>query len=90
MLGNSYRGYRKSLNILQMDSLKDRREHLCLNFALKCIKNPKTKDIFPENSKEHKMITRNPNRFKVNHANTSRFRNSAIIYMQNLLNKNEK
>ena len=89
MLGNSYRGYRKSLNILQMDSLKDRREHLCLNFAQKCIKNPKTKDIFPENSKEHKMITRNPNRFKVNHANTSRFRNSAIIYMQNLLNKNE-
>ena len=40
MLGNSYSGYKKSLNILQIDSLRDRREQLCLNFAQKCIKNP--------------------------------------------------
>ena len=55
MLGNSYSGYKKSLNILQIDSLRDRREQLCLNFAQKCIKNPKTRDMFPENSKLHKM-----------------------------------
>ena len=30
MLGNSYSGYKKSLNILQIDSLRDRREQLCL------------------------------------------------------------
>ena len=89
MLGNEYKGYRQSLNILQIETLKDRREQLCLNFALKCIKNPKTRHMFPENEKVHKMLTRNPEKFKVEHANTTRFRNSAIIYMQNLLNKNQ-
>ena len=89
MLGNEYKGYRQSLNILQIETLKGRREQLCLNFALKCIKNPKTWHMFPENEKVHKMLTRNPEKFKVEHANTSRFRNSAIIYMQNFLNKNQ-
>ena len=83
------KGTKKSLNILQIDTLKDRREQLCLNFALKCIKNPKTRHMFPENEKVHKMLTRNPEKFKVEYANTSRFRNSAIIYMQNWLNKNQ-
>ena len=31
-----------------------------------------------------------PERFNVNNAKTKRFRNSAIVYMQNLLNKNDK
>ena len=90
ILGDSYRGYRKSLDILQIDSLKDRREQLCLNFAKKCIQNPKTKEMFPENFKAHQMLTRKPDRFRVTHANTTRFKNSAIIYMQNLLNRNER
>ena len=89
-ISDSYRGYRKSLDILQIDSLKDRREQLCLNFAKKCIQNPKTKEMFPENFKAHQMLTRKPDRFRVTHANTTRFKNPAIIYMQNLLNKNEK
>ena len=46
--------------------------------------------MFPENFKLHKMLTRNPDRFKVSKAKTKRFRNSAIIYMQNLLNKNDE
>ena len=90
MLGDSYKGYKKSLDILQIESLKDRREQLCLNFAKKCIKNQKTKDMFPENSKVHQMLTRKPDKFRVTHANTTRFKNSAIIHMQNLLNRNER
>ena len=87
MLGSNYRGYKKSLNLSQIDTLKDRRDQLCLNFAQKCIKNPKTRHMFPEKEKNHQMLTRNPEKFKVEHANTKRFKNSPIIYMQNLLNK---
>ena len=70
-----------------METLKERRKQLCLNFALKWRKNPKTKDMFPENSKLHQMVTRNNERFKVNHAYTERYKTSAIFYMLNLLNQ---
>ena len=46
--------------------------------------------MFPLNDKKHQMNTRNAQKFKVEHANTGRFKTSAIIYMQNLLNENEK
>ena len=45
--------------------------------------------MFPENLKMHSMKTRNTERYKVEHADTERFKNYAIIYMQNLLNDNE-
>ena len=87
MLGNKYIGYQKSLEKLDIETLKDRRNQLCLNFALKSRKNPKTKHMFPENEKLHTMQLRNPERFKVEQAKTERFKNSSIIFMQNLLNK---
>ena len=90
MLGNQYIGYQQSLEKLDMDTLKERREKICLNFALKSIKNVKMKDMFPENERLHAMILRKPERYKVDHANTQRFRKSSVIYMQNLLNKYEQ
>ena len=54
-----------------------RRRQLCLSFAIKCRKNPKTNDMFPENKKT--MKTRNPERYKVEHANTDRLKNTAFI-----------
>ena len=89
ILGGKYVGYEKSLVRLDMDSLKVRREQLCLSFGQKCVTNPKTKHMFPENKKLHQMETRNPERYKVDHANTERLKKSAIIYMQNLLNETE-
>ena len=35
------------------------------------------------------METRKQEVYKVEHANTQRYKNSAIIYMQNLLNEHE-
>ena len=46
--------------------------------------------MFPENDKLHSMELRKPERYKVDHANTERFRKSSVIYMQNLLNKHEQ
>ena len=43
--------------------------------------------MFPLNDKRHRMDTRKPEKFKVMKAKTERFKKSAIIYMQNLLNQ---
>ena len=76
--------------MLSIDRLSDRREQLSLDFALKCVRNPKTASMFPLNRKTHDMETRNPGKYEVQHANNERLKNSAIIYMQNLLNTYEE
>ena len=48
------------------------------------------KKMFPKEEKEHKMTTRNPEKFKVFHAKTDRMKRSPIIFMQKMLNENEK
>ena len=90
MLGSKYDGYEKSLTKLGIEKLSDRREYLCLNFAKKCVRNPKLTHMFPQNIKTHHMKTRIPEKFKVYHANTERFKHSSIIYMQNLLNQDNR
>ena len=72
-----------------METLDDRRESLCLRFALKCTKNPTTKHMFAEN-KQKKIKTRQFEKYVVQFAHTERLRKSAIIYMQNQLNNYEK
>ena len=57
ILGEKYIDYEKSLIQLDMESLFDKRENLGLNFALKCVRNPKTKHMFPESKKTHQMET---------------------------------
>jgi hypothetical protein len=89
MLQEKYQGYKNALNKLDLFTLMERRENLCLNFALKCTKNSKTKQMFPRNKKKHDMNTRNPETFKVQFANTDRLQKSPIIYMQRLLNEYE-
>ena len=64
-----------------------RRKNLCLEFAKKCLKNEKMKSLLCENENIHQMKTRKREKFKVNHAKTSRLMNSPIIYMQRLLNE---
>ena len=46
--------------------------------------------MFPISIKMHQMETRNPDKYQVQYANTERLKKSAVIYMQNLLNENEK
>ena len=47
ILKNEYNSYQQALSQLSLDSLDDRREELCLKFALKAQKNEKMKDLFP-------------------------------------------
>ena len=69
-----------------MDSLEERRHILCLKFAKIGIKNNNLNDLFPENDKTHRMKTRAVEKYRVQHANTERFKNSSIIAMQKMLN----
>ena len=46
--------------------------------------------MFPLNRKMYQMNTRNKEKYLVQYANTERLKKSAIVYMQNLLNQNEK
>ena len=86
ILKNSYTGYEEALSKLNMESLEDRRKRLCLKFAKNCLKNEKLKKLFPLAKNNHQMKTRLREKFKVYHANTERYRKSAIPYMQTLLN----
>ena len=78
----------KRLAKLDIETLSSRREYLCLSFAQKCLKNERTKHMFPKNEKNHDMNTRHVEKYQVEYANTERKRNSPIIYMQKLLNAN--
>ena len=84
ILKDDYSDYEDALEQCSLSTLSDRRDDLCLSFAKNCVKNPKTKDMFPVNVQSYN--TRNPEKYFVTHANTGRLANSAIPYMQRLLN----
>ena len=86
ILQENYISYENALARLGLENLNSRREGLCLDFAKKCTKHSKLKEMFPKNEKEHKMNKRNVEIYKVQHANTKRCQQSPIIYMQKLLN----
>ena len=58
ILGEGYESYTKALNTLNLVTLEERREYLCLNFARRCTKNEKTQKMFPLKSKVHNMETK--------------------------------
>ena len=88
ILKDNYKNYTNALNFLEFETLKDRREYLCLHFAKKSVRNDKFKDLLPVNTKFHKMSTRNYEKFHINNVNTARLENSPVIFMQKLLNQN--
>ena len=78
--------YEKSLNYLGLETLEERRESLCLKFALKCLENENTSEIFDYNEKIHQMSLRKTDILKIDHSNTKRLKDCGIRYMQRLLN----
>ena len=88
VLKQEYKDYETALLKLNLQSLEQRRKELCLNFSKDSIKYETLSDLFPTNDQTRE--TRNPEKYKVMHANTYRLRNSSIIYMQNLLNEEFK
>ena len=86
ILGESYKSYDNALKVLKLQSLKERREDLCLKFARKCLEVPKLNKMFPRSKQNHAMDKRSTETFLVKRGLTERMRKSAIPHMQRLLN----
>ena len=81
---DKFNGYQNCLNKLDLPTLVERREQLCLSFAQKCVKHPKTQEMFPLNDKKHIINTRKTEKYKIQYAHTDRLKCSSVIYMHNL------
>ena len=90
VLREKYANYETALILLNLDTLEMRRNELCLRFAKAGIKFNKLSDLLPLNDKKHNMKTRVTEKYDVQFANTGRLKNSSIITMQKLLNKDEE
>ena len=88
ILKNNYESYDQALKVSGLISLKERRVQLCMKFATKCVKSERNRDMFPR--KQFVRTTRNPEKFIVTSSKTDRLKDSAIPYMQKLLNANYK
>ena len=86
ILKDRYTTYEQALTHLNLDYLSIRREKLCLNFAKKCLKHEKTRDMFPLNSTLDHDIRRKQ-KYHVQFAHTNRLRDSAIPQLQRALNR---
>ena len=84
ILGEAYDDYENALITCDLENLYNRREKRCLTFGLRSLKHPKHMHMFPYNTSDQSV--RNPNTFKVNFARTSTYKNSAVPYIQNMLN----
>ena len=87
ILKSDYHTYSNALDVTGLTTLSERRAKLCLSFAKKCLKNEEMKKIFPLNPKNQTTNTRFREKFKVDRSRTDRHMNSAIPYMQRLLNR---
>ena len=89
MLGSRYQSYHEACQILAMEKLSKRRETLSLKFATKSSLHPIHKHWFVENQTE--SLTRSiPSKYKPVQGRTQRLLNSAIPYLTELLNNNNK
>ena len=86
ILGVMYVEYGAALEMCALQTLHDRREHRSLQFALKCIKHPTNKSMFPTNPSTDTHAVRNREIFNVNRAHTESYNKSTIPFLQRKLN----
>ena len=88
ILQEDYESYAEALETLELESLYDRRQELCLTFAKKCAKSSysQVRRLFPNNHAHSTVETRDPEEYHVNMARTGRYLRSAVPFMQRLLN----
>ena len=87
ILQDNYHEYQQALKHVGLQTLYERRENLCIKFATKSVKKGKMSDMFPLNRKT--VNTREHEKFFVQPAFSDRLKDSAVPYMQRLLNKNK-
>ena len=86
ILGELYVDYPSALDLCGLVTLSERRERRCLDFAVKCLKHPRNKRIFPHNP-SHNNRVRESEPLQVNFGRTDTYRDSAVPFCQRLLNQ---
>ena len=91
ILGENYENYTNALEILELETLKERRFKLCEKFAKKALKHEKYKNWFQPNELSQKMNTRKSEKQKLNilkpvTTRTERYRKSPLPYLTEVLN----
>ena len=89
-MGKKNFDYEKSLLKINLTSLEERRISLCLNLAKRATMNNRTKKMFPLIKEQRTNKRRFTEKFIVNKARTKIYKQSAIPFLQNLLNENNK
>ena len=89
ILGDEYSSYENALKLTGLVNLQARRSALSLNFAKKCIKNERARDMFPLKP-DTNLNTRRKEKYKVTKCRTGRLAKSAIPSMQAQLNLNAR
>ena len=89
ILGDNYIDYPAALEMSGLQTLYERRERRCLDFALKSLKHPINSRMFPINSNlgGEGMEVRSRETFEVNFARTEQYRMSAVPFCQRKLNE---
>ena len=85
ILQESYNSYPNALKVSNLETLADRRELLCLEFAKRYLNNRKMKHLFPRNNKTHSMKNILEETYKIETQDIKRLMKSTVIYMQRLL-----
>ena len=91
ILQESFVSYSAALEMLGLQTLKHRREERCIQFSKKSVKHKTNIRMFPLNPVLNGQIqVRAREKYKVNFAHTTAYKNSTIPYCQRLLNKIEE
>ena len=83
ILDDQYQDYHQACLALNVQNLQSRRTKISLSFALKCLTSDKHKQLFKLNENTN---IRNPDKFDVPFANTTRYLKSPKLYLTRLLN----
>ena len=86
ILRENYSDYTSAMDFTGLSTLRERRTQLSLTFAKKCLKNEKSRDLFPR--KARVVNTREHEKYYVTPAHTERLAKSTVPYLQRLLNAN--
>ena len=87
-MGTEYKSYEQTLELLEYETLHERRIKLCEKFAKKALKHPKYKNWFNLNEQKPSRNTRykKTDKFLPVKTRTDRYRKSPLPYLTEILN----
>ena len=83
IFGHTYKSYQKSLNLLGLKTLEERRKDVCLKFAKNASISKKYQAWFASINRQ----TRSNTQYSIPKARTTSYENSPLMYLTYLLNQ---